>query len=52
MHWPRWMQIIAGLPVPVIAVYLMASHPKSLKEWLRGMLLLGYFLLYYWVFLR
>lgn len=42
----------AGLPAVAIVIYLMSHHPKSLKEWLWGMALFGYFLLYYWVFLK
>jgi hypothetical protein len=52
VHWPRWIEIVAGIPAVVIAVYLIVSTPKSLKEWFWGMALFGYFLLYYWVFFR
>ena len=52
MHWPRWIEIVAGIPAVIIAAYLIYSTPKTLKEWLRGMALLAYFLLYYWVFFK
>ena len=52
MHFPRWFQIVAGVPAVAIAGYLMARHPKSFREWLWGMALFGYFLLYYLVFLK
>jgi hypothetical protein len=52
MHLPRWIEIITGIPAVAIAVYLIVHHPKSLKEWLLGLVLFGYFLLYYWVLLK
>lgn len=52
MHWPRWMEVVAGLPAVAIAAYLMVSTPKSIKRWGLGMVLFSYFLLYYWVFIN
>ena len=52
MRWPRWIEIVAGIPAVVIAVYLMVHTPKSWKERLWGLALFGYFLLYYWVFFK
>jgi hypothetical protein len=52
VHWPRWIQIVAGIPAVVIAAYLMFSTPKSVKQWLWGMAFFAYFLLYYWVFFK
>ena len=52
VHWPRWLQVVAGIPAVALAAYLITSTPKSLKQWLWGMALFGYFLVYYWVFLK
>ena len=46
------LEIAAGVPAVAIAVYLVAHHPKSIKEWLWGLILFAYFLLYYWLFLK
>jgi hypothetical protein len=52
VHWPRWIEVLAGIPAVAIAAYLMISTPKTLKQWLWGMALLGYFLAYWWVFFK
>jgi len=52
MYWPQWVKVIAGIPAVAIAAYLMGQTPKSVKQWLWGMALFGYFLVYYFVFLK
>ncbi len=41
-HWPRWIEVAAGVPAAAIATYLMMHTPKFLKGWLWGLALFGY----------
>ena len=52
MYWPEWVKVVAGIPAAAILAYLMMRTPKSVKEWLWGMTLFGYVLVYYFVFLK
>jgi hypothetical protein len=51
-HGPTLVRIAVGIPAAIMAWYLLTHTPKSLKQILLGVAMVGYMVAYYWFFLR
>ena len=46
------LKIVVGIPAAIMAWYLLTHTPKSAKQVLMGVAMMGYMFAYYWFFVR
>jgi hypothetical protein len=52
MSKPSWLMIVAAVPAAVMLWALLAWNPKSGRQWLVAIAMMGYVAFYYFVFIR